>query len=60
MNESYTKTRMVFQIEFLKWHFSRYWQVQTRQVFTQTVTFYADILAIAIPVANYSCISYLS
>ena len=28
----------LFLIEFLKWHFSKYWQVQTRPVFAQTVT----------------------
>ena len=28
-----------FLIEFLKWYFSKYWQVRTRQVFTQTVTY---------------------
>ena len=27
-----------FLIEFLKWYFSKYWQVRTRPVFTQTVT----------------------
>ena len=29
----------LFLVEFLKWHFSKYWQVQTRWVFAQTVTF---------------------
>ena len=28
-----------FLIEFFKWYFSKYWQVQTRQVFTQTITY---------------------
>ena len=28
-----------FLIEFLKWYFSKYWQVQTRRVFAQTVTY---------------------
>ena len=28
----------LFLIEFLEWYFSKYWQVQTRPVFTQTVT----------------------
>ena len=28
-----------FLIEFLKWYFSKYWQVRARPVFTQTVTF---------------------
>ena len=28
-----------FLIEFLKWYFSKYWQVQTRPVFAQTVTY---------------------
>ena len=28
-----------FLIEFLKWYFSKYWQVQTRQIFAQTVTY---------------------
>ena len=27
-----------FLIEFLKRYFSKYWQVQTRQVFAQTIT----------------------
>ena len=27
-----------FLIEFLKWYFLEYWQVQTRLVFAQTVT----------------------
>ena len=27
-----------FSIEILKWYFSKYWQVQTRTVFAQTVT----------------------
>ena len=31
----------LFLIEFLKWYFSRYWQVRTRRVFAQTVTFAA-------------------
>ena len=29
-----------FLIEFSKWYFSKYWQVQTRWVFAQTVTIY--------------------
>ena len=29
-----------FLIEFLKWYFSKYWQVRTRQVFAETVTYY--------------------
>ena len=29
----------LFLIEFLKWYFSKYWQVQTRPVFAQTVTY---------------------
>ena len=28
-----------FLIEFLKWYFSEYWQVRTRRVFAQTVTY---------------------
>ena len=28
----------LFLIEFLKWYFSKYWQVRTRPVFAQTVT----------------------
>ena len=28
-----------FLTEFLKWYFSKYWQVPTRQVFAQTVTY---------------------
>ena len=36
MNDSTTKARL---IEFLKWYFSKYWQVRTRRVFAQTVTF---------------------
>ena len=28
-----------FLIEFLKWYFSKYWQVRTRWVFAQTVTY---------------------
>ena len=28
----------LFLIEFLKWYFSKYWQVRTRRVFAQTVT----------------------
>ena len=28
-----------FLIEFLKWYFSKYWQVRTRRVFAQTVTY---------------------
>ena len=31
-----TKARL---IEFLKWYFSKYWQVRTRWVFAQTVTY---------------------
>ena len=38
MNDSSTKARLVFLIKFLKWYFSKYWQVQTRRVFAQTVT----------------------
>ena len=29
----------LFLIEFLKWYFSKYWQVRTRPVFAQTVTY---------------------
>ena len=29
-----------FLIEFLKWYFLKYWQVQTRRVFAKTVTYY--------------------
>ena len=29
----------LFLIEFLEWYFSKYWQVRTRPVFAQTVTF---------------------
>ena len=29
----------LFLIEFLKWYFSKYWQVRTRWVFAQTVTY---------------------
>ena len=29
----------LFLIEFVKWYFSKYWQVRTRPVFAQTVTF---------------------
>ena len=28
-----------FLIKFLKWYFLKYWQVQTRRVFAQTVTY---------------------
>ena len=28
-----------FLIEFLKWYFSKYWQVRTRRVFAQAVTY---------------------
>ena len=28
-----------FSIKFSKWHFSKYWQVQTRRVFAQTVIY---------------------
>ena len=28
-----------FLIEFLKWYFSKYWQVRTRRVFGQTITY---------------------
>ena len=41
MNASSTKARLVFLIEFLKWYFLKYWQVRTRQVFAQTVTYYS-------------------
>ena len=30
----------LFLIAFLKWYFSKYWQVRTRPVFAQTVTYY--------------------
>ena len=33
----------LFLIEFLKWYFSKYWQVQTRRVFAQTVTYTSKI-----------------
>ena len=33
----------LFLIEFLKWYFSKYQQVQTMRVFAQTVTYYAQI-----------------
>ena len=29
----------LFLIELLKWYISKYWQVQTRPVFAQTVTY---------------------
>ena len=29
----------LFLIEFLKWYFLKYWQVRTRPVFTQIVTY---------------------
>ena len=29
-----------FLMEFLKWYFSKYWQVRNRPVFARTVTFY--------------------
>ena len=29
-----------FLIEFLQWHFSKYWKVQSRQVFAQIVTYF--------------------
>ena len=29
----------LFLIEFLKWYFSKYWQVRTRPVFAQTITY---------------------
>ena len=32
------KGKVDFLIKVSKWYFSKYWQVQTRQVFTQTVT----------------------
>ena len=32
-----------FSIEFLKWYFSKYWQVQTRRVFAQTVTYWRSL-----------------
>ena len=38
----------LFLIEFLKWYFSKYWQVRTRPVFTQTVTYITLSLLIAI------------
>ena len=33
------KQGWLFLIEFLKWYFSKYWQVRTRPVFAQTVTY---------------------
>ena len=39
MNDSTVKARLVFLIEFLKWYFLKYWQVRTRRVFAQTVTY---------------------
>ena len=39
MNDSTIKARLVFLNGFLKWYFSKYWQVRTRWVFTQTVTY---------------------
>ena len=40
----------LFLNEFLKWYFSKYWQVRTRQVFAQTVTFYlCNSLTTSIP-----------
>ena len=35
----------LFLIEFLKWYFSKYWQVRTRPVFAQTVTYTVTIVA---------------
>ena len=32
----------LFLIEFLKWYFSKYWQVRTRLAFAQTVTYIND------------------
>ena len=34
----------LFLIEFLKWYFSKYWQVRTRPVFAQTVTYYVSTI----------------
>ena len=36
----------LFVIEFLKWYFLKYWQVRTRLVFTQTVTYINHIFVI--------------
>ena len=33
----------LFFIEFLNWYFSKYWQVRTRLVFAQTVTYIHNI-----------------
>ena len=39
VNKSNTKASLGFLIEFSKQYFSQYWQVQTRWVFTETVTY---------------------
>ena len=38
------KGKAGFLTEFLKWYFSKYWQVQTRPVFAHTVTFIVQTL----------------
>ena len=44
----------LFLIEFLKWYFSKYWQVRTRPVFAQTVTYYTSDTAYFTLIFSYA------
>ena len=44
VNEFNTKARLVFQIEFSKQCFSKYWQAPTRWVIAQTVKYWNPIV----------------
>ena len=47
----------LFLIEFLKWYFSKYWQVRTRPVFAQTVTYIPIGQHADLHIANYHAAS---
>ena len=48
----------LFLIEFLKWYFSKYWQVRTRPVFAQTVTYVTGPGKKGLIYTKYTCLYY--
>ena len=50
----------LFLIEFLKWYFSKYWQVRTRPVFAQTVTYTNYTPTFIIEVLHLDAINFLT
>ena len=49
-----------FKLNFEKWYFSKYWQVQTRQVFAQTITYMMSFMYVGLPAPSNVAATALS